>query len=660
MKISGNANRRRFRLPALFATMLLCGMGIAAAHAAPATRQIPSAGVTTLNSAALGIDGGLQFPEFQPGLANLNMADAPTSSGNSMQLNIAGGQQAVLQGGRATNRSFARGQGYGEWVQGFEQAREHPSLALSFDGLNFRQNRLASGGNQFSVEPPDQGLCVGNGFVLETVNDVLRVFDTSGNPRTSPIALNAFYGYAPAIDRTAHVFGPSITDPSCYFDRQTQRWFHIVVTLDTDPASGGLLGSNHIDLAVSATPSPLGPWNIYRIPVQDDGTQGTPVHANCPCLGDYPHIGADANGIYITTNEFPLFVNGFNSAQIYAISKKHLAQGAVSIQVVQIDTIDFLLEGNPGFTVWPAASSAGEFEHDNRGTEYFVSSLAVFSNSNTDNRLRLWALTNTKSLDSGSPNLFLANNTMNVASYGVPPPANQKPGSTPLVDCINDTTLPTPAGPGCWHFLFANEPGHHEVMSPLDSNDSRIQQVVFADGKLYTALDTVVTVAGNDQAGIAFYIIQPDLERGTITGKLKKQGNVALANNNVTYPAIAALPNGEAVMAFTLVGADHHPSAAYVTVDEWFGAGPIHVAAEGAGPQDGFSDTIAYNLPNPPRPRWGDYGAAVADGNSIWIASEYINQTCTLAQYAATPFGSCGGTRTALGNWSTRISRVTP
>ena len=37
--------------------------------------------------------------------------------------------------------------------------------------------------------------------------------------------------------------------------------------------------------------------------------------------------------------------------------------------------------------------------------------------------------------------------------------------------------------------------------------------------------------------------------------------------------------------------------------------------------------------------------------------SEYIGQTCTLNQYLATG-ASCGGTRTALGNWDTRITEV--
>ena len=60
-----------------------------------------------------------------------------------------------------------------------------------------------------------------------------------------------------------------------------------------------------------------------------------------------------------------------------------------------------------------------------------------------------------------------------------------------------------------------------------------------------------------------------------------------------------------------------------------------------------------------PRPRWGDYGASVAtDDNTIWLASEYIAQTCTLAQYMTAPFGSCGGTRATLGNWATRVSAI--
>ena len=129
-----------------------------------------------------------------------------------------------------------------------------------------------------------------------------------------------------------------------------------------------------------------------------------------------------------------------------------------------------------------------------------------------------------------------------------------------------------------------------------------------------------------------------------------------MAGNNLTYPAITATENGRGVIAFTVLGDDHYPSAGYATVDAKNGEGAIHVVAEGAGPDDGFT---GYNPTRQfgTRPRWGDYGAAVVDGGSIWIASEYINQTCTYESWLSTNF-RCGDTRTQLANWGTRISQL--
>src|SRR5207244_6876397 len=116
-------------------------------------------------------------------------------------------------------------------------------------------------------------------------------------------------------------------------------------------------GKNHLALAVSKTSDPRGKFAIYHIPAQDNGTQGTPNHG-CSlgfCLGDYPHIGADANGFYITTNEYSFFGPEFHAAQIYAISKSALASNAANVAVTQFNTVG-AVNGNPGFTVWPASS----------------------------------------------------------------------------------------------------------------------------------------------------------------------------------------------------------------------------------------------------------------------------------------------------------------
>ncbi len=587
-----------------------------------------------------------------------------------------GGDEDEGGPGIKVNRTVAKGPGSPVGHGGNGKAKSNPELTLSIDGINhFQQRFVAAGGNQFSIEPPDQGLCVGNGFVLETVNDTLRIFDTAGNPVSAPTGLNSFYGYAPAIDRTKSPlqFGPSITDPSCLFDTQTQRWFHVVLTLDrANIFTQNLSGANHLDIAVSVTADPTGDWNIYSLPVQNDGTQGTPDHhctlgrnpAHGPCLGDYPHIGADANGFYITTNEFNLVSPGFRGAQIYALSKGQLAAGAPAVNVVQFDTADtslgVQLDGTPGFTVWPATSTGNQFEGSHGGTEYFLSSEAVFQDEGVDNRLRLWAVSNTNSLNT-LPALGISASVVNTIPYAIPGRSNQKAGDVPLAQCLSDSLLQvTPTLKGCWRLVVGGNGPFPNTEKLVDSNDSRMQQVVLANGKLWAALDTGLIIDGDTapRAGIAFFVINPH------SGNAEQQGYAGTVGNNLTYPALAVTQSGRGVMAFTVLGNDHYPSAGYAGVDDKIGVGDIHVAGEGVGPDDGFT---GYNpvASNGRRPRWGDYGAAASDGNSIWIASEYVNQTCNFNTFIATNFrcpdpNTNVGTRTLLGNWSTRISRIVP
>ncbi len=110
-----------------------------------------------------------------------------------------------------------------------------------------------------------------------------------------------------------------------------------MLTLETFP-NGAYTHVNHLDIAVSQTSNPTGGWNIYRIDVTNDGIAQPSASNPCPVLGDYPHIGADANGFYVTTNAYPWGGNGFNGAQLYAFSKAQLAAGAASVTMQHIDT----------------------------------------------------------------------------------------------------------------------------------------------------------------------------------------------------------------------------------------------------------------------------------------------------------------------------------
>ena len=367
----------------------------------------------------------------------------------------------------------------------------------------------------------------------------------------------------------------------------------------------------------------------------------------------------DGNGLYITTNQFELFSPGrFKGSQVYAISKRQLAAGGPA-NFVQFDTAGLapgLPYGIPGFTVWPSLSRDTNFRTDNGGTEFALSSLAVFSSNGAFNQLVMWELTNTQSIDSSPAAVKLTAGLVNTQLYAVPGSSAQKAGNFPLGQCLGDTTIATPVGPGCWNFFVVGGP-FPQTETRLPSNDSRMQQVFYANGKLWAALDTGVLVNGSPQAGVAFFVLQPTGSPATPTAAVVKQGLLALANDNLTYPAIGVTSSCRGVIAFTVLGNDFYPSAGYAPLDALAGAGVIHVAANGVGPEDGFSAYAPLTAPNPRRPRWGDYGGAAVDGNSIWIASEYTAQTCDLNTFVATGF-VCGNTRAAFGNWATRISKV--
>ena len=153
-------------------------------------------------------------------------------------------------------------------------------------------------------------------------------------------------------------------------------------------------------------------WTVYYVPAQNDGTEGTPDHGCSlndegdpgPCFQDYPHIGADKYGVYISTNEYDLFGPSYSGAQIFAFSKNEVAAHPASINVTLVENL--MLAGTPGWTVWPAISPAGQYSKEANGTEYFLSTIAgdgseTGNPTGTARYIGLWALTNTKSLNYG-------------------------------------------------------------------------------------------------------------------------------------------------------------------------------------------------------------------------------------------------------------------
>lgn len=496
---------------------------------------------------------------------------------------------------------------------------------FGFKGLDaLTSENLDGGGLSGTIEPPDQGLCVGNGEVLELVNLAFSIYNTSGTRTFAPQSLADFFGVSPS---------DFLSDPKCIYDAATKTFFFSLTDLGGFPDS---LTSSSLLLGVM--PAGGTTATAYKIDTTDDGSNGI-LHPHCPCFEDQPLLGADNFGVYITGNEFQLARSGgaFNGSQIYAINKTDLVDNEMSPGVDFFESPILLAEGiassiQPGFS-----PSAADFDTTHGGIEYFLAALDF--NATLDNRISVWAITNTCGLPSTSGNqACLSIPTLSPPAvlssdvYGVPPLARQKTGPHPLGSLL------------------------HHGLERLQTDDDRMQQVVLAGGKLYSALSTVAKVGAAKTAAALYFIVQPSITGGgDVAGTIVTQNYVAARGLYLSYPSIASTSDGRALMAFSLSGPSRFVSAGYFPVTSTVGLQNIFIAAAGVGVYDGISGYVA---PNVGVARWGDYSAVVADGSELWMAAEYVSGACTVKQYRAD--NTCGGIRGVGANWGTFISQLTP
>jgi len=511
-------------------------------------------------------------------------------------------------------------------------------LVTSFSGLNFRnQRRNADGGNQLSLEPPDQGLCVGNGEVIEAVNDIFATYSAATGAQTSTSfeSLNQFFFNQHQIDRTVNppLFGEFISDPRCVYDAGSGRFFMSVLAFGRDPSTGAFEAPGTFLVATSKTGTPTNSpsdWNVTSVDVTNDGRSGEQTHPGCPCFGDQPLLGTDANGVYITTNEFPIDLNtpGFNGAQIYAIQKSALVAGTTpNIQRIEGAPIASTGYGSNGipYSLQPAtAPSAADYVSGNNGTEYLVGALEFGKQPFAlDNRIAVWALTNTASLNT-TPAIAVNDSVVTSQTYGFPPPINQPKGPTPLANSL------------------------HDPENSIDGGDDRMQVATYAHGHLWAAGDTIVnTPTGPAQVGVTYYMLSPSVSSGgAVSATVVKQGYVSVSGDSVTRPSLGVTSSGKVALGVSLIGPDYFPSAAYATFDDSATSAPtaLRVAAAGPVPADGFTGYAAENGNG--IERWGDYGFAAADGNSVWLANEWIQGNIAFPPDFA--------------NWNTFVSKITP
>jgi len=402
---------------------------------------------------------------------------------------------------------------------GSQLAGNAGGLLQNFNGTSSLDSEKTNFGAEF--EPPDQGLCVGNGFVVEPVNSAYNIYRTNGTKIAGPFNVNRLFNDG---------FKQFTSDPRCFFDKTTNTWFAVILFISSNSKVG------RIDLSVNPTGDPTTPWTTYRINTTDPGNPG------CPCFGDQPLLGIDQDNIYVSTNEFSILGPQFNGAQIYAISKSELVGLAKSVHFVHFG--DLRIGGAIAASVQPAISFGQP------DAEYFMDSLDP--NFTFNNRIGVWAMTNRQAVSQGGTPT-LSHVVITSEPYGVPPPAVQK-GSSSTLDSGDDRMQQV-------QYINGNLWG--ELTTAVTIPNDNAERAGAAWFEVNPHLN------GQVIGGAA----------------ILKQGYVTLKGNYLIYPAIQASSAGTAAMIMTLSGKNFFPSVVYTVLQAGQTTfGPIHVAAFGTGP----------------------------------------------------------------------------
>jgi hypothetical protein len=550
------------------------------------------------------------------------------------------------------------------------------------------------------IEPADQGLCAGNGYVVEDNNlgEVL-FFNTRLQRVSSVIPLDTIMGL------TAKGWS-SGGDIMCQYDYSNGgHWiFTQFVSASTEASGGpfagcfaGVANTCFEGIAVTKGSSPFGPYNVYFL-----NSNYNPAEPGAPfLLNDFTKIAVSRDAFLLFYDEFPLVTAGigggfFNGAQEYAIDKNALERGLpVSLPSgkpnpffnVAIENMGTLptpdgtcasdnATGAAGVTCWFSVIPAmppdpGQYDNSHGGSAFMLETLDFFGQG--DSRIAVFDWTGLSALDSPGCVFCKALKFGGQLFSGVQPyfynfavaGAPQKAGPIPLGDECGAAGLSTGTTPP------ASCPE-----GPVATNGDNFTQASQAQGQLWGAISTNVAESfkGSSEThqGAAYWVIGTDSFDRSGVLSFTGQGYVAPAHEDLAFPDIAAGDFGPAALFFTLTGdggptgADNggfFPSTAFGRLfagSSTLLASKVSVVDLGQSPTDGFSEYQGF--PGPTRPRWGDYSAGVYDAGSgkIFFATNYIQYPNCAPPAFTLALATCGGTRDAFANWGTSVNSVAP
>ena len=194
---------------------------------------------------------------------------------------------------------------------------------VTFPGLDL--------GDSGGWQPPDCTLAVGPDYIVTTVNMAIGFFAKDGTLEFSvPLNDTGSPGFFEPVGAQGFTF-----DPKCYYDHYSGRFVVIAPEVYSDQ------GTAWMDIAVSDDSNPHGLWYKYR-------TNCTIQIGSDTFWLDYPGLGFDQDGIYVTGNLFGLNNSGWGGVLFRIFDKAPLLNGdpasyadlrdggAGSVQVAQV------------------------------------------------------------------------------------------------------------------------------------------------------------------------------------------------------------------------------------------------------------------------------------------------------------------------------------
>ena len=301
--------------------------------------------------------------------------------------------------------------------------------AVGVKGLNAVDSGTMPTNPQGDIEPPDQGLCAGQGNVVETNNiGEIMVFNAGLHRMSGAIPLDTVMGL------TGRGWS-SGGDPSCVFDHDNGgHWFFTEIASASTEASGGPFSGCFAGIAdgcseaiaVTVGSNPFGPYNVYFL-----NANYNPAEPGSPnLLNDFAKIAVSRDAFLMMYDEFPLLGTnpglgggGFNGAQEFAFDKDAMEFGEpvterdgnpnrnfnVAIENMGLlptpDGTCFSDNENqqPGVTCWiqviPAQPpDSSQFDNSNGGSAFMLATLDFHGQG--DNRLAVFDWTGLRGLDS--------------------------------------------------------------------------------------------------------------------------------------------------------------------------------------------------------------------------------------------------------------------